>query len=147
MTIQIRPLIAADKPAWAVLWQGYLEFYETALPATQYDLTFDRLLDEGRPQWGLLALVDGKPLGLVHYIFHAHNWNDADVCYLQDLYAAPEARGTGLGRALIEAVQARAQAAGASGLYWMTQEGNATARQLYDRLAEKTDFIKYRMDL
>ncbi|PJE29949.1 Ribosomal protein S18 acetylase RimI [Pseudooceanicola antarcticus] len=147
MTLQIRPLIAADKPAWAELWRGYLEFYKTTLPEAQYALTFARLLDEARPQWGLLALVDGRPAGLVHYLFHAHNWQDADICYLQDLYAAPEARGTGLGRGLIEAVRDRARAAGSSGLYWMTQEGNATARQLYDRLAEKTDFIKYRMDL
>ncbi|WP_010141238.1 GNAT family N-acetyltransferase [Oceanicola sp. S124] len=147
MTIDIRPLVAADRADWGALWEGYLTFYETTLPARTYDLTFARLLDPARPQWGRLALVDGQPMGLVHYIFHAHNWHDADVCYLQDLYAAPEARGTGMGRALIEAVRDEARAAGSSALYWMTQEGNATARQLYDRLARKTDFIKYGMDL
>lgn len=145
--IEIRPVVAADKDSWAALWQGYLAFYKTELPAEIYDLTFSRLLDPARPQYGLLALVDGQPLGLVHYLFHAHNWMAADICYLQDLYAAPDARGTGLGRALIEAVRDRANEAGASGLYWMTQEDNLTAQRLYDRLAEKTDFIKYRMEL
>ncbi|MBR9764833.1 MAG: GNAT family N-acetyltransferase [Rhodobacteraceae bacterium] len=147
MTIEIRPLAPQDRADWGALWEGYLTFYKTNLAPEIYDLTFSRLLDPVRPQWGLVALIEGRPMGLVHYIFHAHNWHDADICYLQDLYAAPEARGTGLGRALIEAVREKAQAAGSSGLYWMTQEGNATARQLYDRLAEKTDFIKYRMDL
>ncbi|MBY5973555.1 GNAT family N-acetyltransferase [Ferrimonas balearica] len=145
--IEIRPVAAQDRDRWAELWQGYLTFYKTELPAGIYDLTFSRLLDPARAQHGLLALVDGRPMGLVHYLFHPHNWAEADVCYLQDLYADPDARGTGLGRALIEAVRDRAREAGASGLYWMTQQDNVTAQRLYDRLAEKTDFIKYRMEL
>lgn len=145
--IEIRPVNDQDRARWGELWEGYLSFYKTRLPDEIYDLTFSRLLDPARSQHGLLALVDGTPMGLVHYLFHAHNWTATDVCYLQDLYADPAARGTGLGRALIEAVREKANAAGASGLYWMTQEGNATARQLYDRLARKTDFIKYQMEL
>ncbi|MCA1334168.1 GNAT family N-acetyltransferase [Pseudooceanicola marinus] len=145
--IEIRPVAAQDRDRWAELWQGYLTFYKTELPAGIYDLTFSRLLDPARAQHGLLAFVDGRPMGLVHYLFHPHNWAEADVCYLQDLYADPEARGAGLGRALIEAVRDRAREAGASGLYWMTQQDNVTAQRLYDRLAEKTDFIKYRMEL
>jgi GNAT superfamily N-acetyltransferase len=80
---------------------------------------------------------------LVHYLFHRHCWRIEDVCYLQDLYAAPEVRGRGVGRALIEAVYRAADAAGAPSVYWLTQDFNATARQLYDRIGHVTPFVKY----
>jgi GNAT superfamily N-acetyltransferase len=65
------------------------------------------------------------------------------VTYLQDLYAVPEARGQGVGRALIKAVYAAADAAGAPSVYWMTQEFNTEARRLYDRVGTLTPFVKY----
>lgn len=70
-------------------------------------------------------------------------WSVENSCYLQDLYVDPEIRGTGAGRALIEAVHAEAAKAGATGVYWLTQECNKTARQLYDRIGELTPFVKY----
>ncbi|KGM89844.1 Acetyltransferase [Roseovarius mucosus DSM 17069] len=142
--LEIRPIVPDDRPAWGDLWRAYLDFYETTLPETVYDTTFGRLLSPDHPdQNGLIALLDGRAVGLVHYIYHAHNWRVEQVCYLQDLYAAPEARGIGIGRALIEAVYACADADGRPAVYWMTQEFNTTARQLYDRIATVTPFIKY----
>lgn len=143
--ITIRPIAPGDKPAWAVLWRAYLDFYETTLPDTVYDATFARLCSADHPeQNGLLAVVDGKPVGLVHYIFHPHNWKPEGTCYLQDLFADPAVRGTGAGRALIEAVYAKADARGVPSVYWLTQDFNRTARQLYDRIANLTPFIVYR---
>ena len=97
-----------------------------------------------RDYHGLLAVADGRPVGLVHYVFHRHGWQIEDVCYLQDLYVDPEVRGTGAGRRLIEAVYAAADAAGRPSVYWLTQSFNATARRLYDRVGTETPFIKYR---
>ncbi|MEM9181418.1 MAG: GNAT family N-acetyltransferase, partial [Pseudomonadota bacterium] len=77
------------------------------------------------------------------YLFHRHGWIVANTCYLQDLYARPDVRGRGIGRALIEAVYAAADAAGAAKVYWQTQHSNRTARQLYDRVGELTPFIVY----
>ena len=82
-------------------------------------------------------------MGLVHFMFHRHCWRVENVCYLQDLFASPDARDLGVGRALIEAVYARADEAGCPVVYWNTAEDNATARRLYDRIAKKTQFIKY----
>ena len=92
-------------------------------------------------------MLDGRAVGLAHYLFHRSCWTLNDICYLQDLYADPEVRGTGIGRALIEAVYGKAAEAGAPEVYWMTQEFNATARRLYDRIADKTPFIIYQKNL
>ncbi|MEO0751566.1 MAG: GNAT family N-acetyltransferase [Pseudomonadota bacterium] len=143
-TFRIRPVAPADKPAWAALWQAYLAFYDTTVTPEIYDTTFARLCDPDQSaQCGLLAVQDDTPVGLVHYIYHPHNWKLEPVCYLQDLFAAPEARGIGVGRKLIEAVYAAADTAGCPSVYWLTQDFNTTARQLYDRIGVHTPFIKY----
>jgi GNAT superfamily N-acetyltransferase len=140
----VRPLMESDKAEWAELWRQYLEFYETTVAPEVYETTFARLLsDDPHSFHGLVAEQDGRLIGIVHYLFHAHNWKIEPVCYLQDLYALPEARGTGVGRALIEAVYAAADAAGAPAVYWLTQEFNTTARLLYDRIGQLTPFIRY----
>ncbi|MBT8413827.1 MAG: GNAT family N-acetyltransferase [Boseongicola sp.] len=140
----VRPLTANDKPEWARLWRAYLAFYETELPQEIYDTTFDRLLgDDPQDFHGLIAEVDGNPVGLTHYLFHRHCWKIENTCYLQDLYADPEVRGQGIGRALIEAVYKAADEAGAPSVYWLTQDFNTQARKLYDRVGTLTPFIKY----
>ena len=140
----IRPLTAADQADWRKLWTGYLQFYQATVPDEVYASTFARLLgDDPRDFSALVAEVDGKLLGLTHYLFHRHAWKIEEVCYLQDLYVDPQARGLGLGRKLIEAVYTRADAAGAPAVYWLTQDFNAEARQLYDRIAKVSPFIRY----
>lgn len=141
---QVRFLRESDRQAWERLWTGYLEYYETTVPAEVYDTTFARLLgDDPQDFNGLIAEVDGTPVGLTHYLFHRHAWKVENVCYLQDLYADPSARGTGVGRALIEAVYEQADKAGAPSVYWLTQDFNHTARKLYDRIGQLTPFIRY----
>ena len=140
----IRPLRPEDETEWRRLWTGYLAFYQTSVPEAVYASTFARLLgDDPQDFSALVAEGDGRLLGLTHYLFHRHAWKVENVCYLQDLYVDPEARGTGLGRKLIEAVYASADAAGAPAVYWLTQEFNHEARQLYDRIAQVTPFIRY----
>ena len=142
--ITIRPLRPEDRIEWARLWTGYLEYYKTSVPEAVYDSTFARLLGDDPQDFScLIAEVGGRPVGLVHFLFHRHNWKIENVCYLQDLYVSPEARGTGMGRALIEAVYAEADKAGAPGVYWLTQHFNTEARVLYDRIGTLSPFLKY----
>ena len=68
-------------------------------------------------------------------------------CYLQDLFTAPEARRTGVARALIGAVAVHACAEGASRCYWLTKDSNLAARALYDKIAAHSGFIRYDFDL
>jgi GNAT superfamily N-acetyltransferase len=142
--IAIRPLRLDERTDWELLWKGYLDFYKTSLPQQTYDTTWARLHDPDEPMWLLGATVDGKLLGIVHYLYHRSCWTVGDYCYLQDLFVAEGARKLGLGRALIEAVYREARAAGASRFYWNTHETNATARALYDTLADRPGFIQYR---
>ncbi|AZL58379.1 GNAT family N-acetyltransferase [Tabrizicola piscis] len=140
----IRPLAAGDEADWRRLWSAYLDFYQTTVPEAVFASTFARLLgSDPRDFNGLIATVDGKAVGLAHYLFHRHGWKIEDTCYLQDLYVDPVARGTGVGRALIQAVYAAADAANAPSVYWLTQDFNHEARQLYDRVAKVTPFIRY----
>ncbi|MFN3938329.1 MAG: GNAT family N-acetyltransferase [Gemmobacter sp.] len=142
--LAIRPLRAGDESDWRRLWTGYLEFYRTSVPEAVYASTFARLLgDDSRDFNGLIAERAGQAVGIAHYLFHRHCWKIEDVCYLQDLFVAPEARGTGAGRALIEAVYAAADAAGAPAVWWLTQDFNAEGRRLYDRIGVLTPFIRY----
>lgn len=144
MQPKIRALQPEDEAQWRRLWTGYLSFYQTTVPEPVYASTFARLLgDDPQDFNALVAEADGQLLGLTHYLFHRHAWRIENVCYLQDLYVDPAARGLGLGRKLIEAVYARSDAAGAPQVYWLTQDFNHEARQLYDRIAKVSPFIRY----
>ena len=142
--IVIRKLRPDERADWEPLWKGYLDFYNTSVPKQVYDTTWARLHDHNEPMWLLGAYVDGRLRGIVHYLYHRSCWTVGDYCYLQDLFVATEARKRGLGRALIEAVYQEARAAGASRVHWLTHETNATARALYDTLADRPGFIQYR---
>jgi GNAT superfamily N-acetyltransferase len=142
--IDIRRVGADERVAWEPLWRGYLHFYKTDVPPATYETTWKRLHDPDEPMGLLGAYVEGTLKGIVHFLYHRSCWTIGNYCYLQDLFVADDARGHGLGRALIEAVYAEARAAGASRVHWLTHETNATARALYDTLADRPGFIQYR---
>jgi GNAT superfamily N-acetyltransferase len=143
-SVVIRPLQQSDHAEWRRLWTDYLTFYETKLPEEVYTETWRRLFDGGEYEpKGFLALLDGKPVGLTHYLYHRSGWSLVNSCYLQDLFADPDVRGKGIGAALIEAVKQEAGKIGVKNVYWMTHETNATARKLYDHVARRTGFIEY----
>ncbi|WP_338031889.1 GNAT family N-acetyltransferase [Cedecea colo] len=146
--LSVRPLVKSDYSAWLALWQGYLTFYDTQLSDALNLLTWQRMLSEDEPMYALGAFDEQqKLLGIVHMIYHRGTWSSGDRCYLEDLFTTPQARGQGVGRALIEGVYQHAEAKGASRVYWHTHETNATAQMLYDKLADKPGFIQYRKNL
>ncbi|WP_282610702.1 GNAT family N-acetyltransferase [Pelagibius sp. Alg239-R121] len=133
---------------WLRLWEGYNSFYKragpTAVPDEVTRMTWDRFFDPSEPVHALVAVRDGKLVGLVHYIFHRNTTMLGPNCYLQDLFTDETTRGKGIGRALINAVYDRAKAAGAIRVYWHTHETNETAMKLYDKVAEHSGFVMYR---
>ncbi|MBA3867901.1 MAG: GNAT family N-acetyltransferase [Anaerolineae bacterium] len=147
----VRPIVRDDFPQWKPLWDGYNAFYgrqgETALPDAVTQMTWSRFFDAYEPIHALVAESDGQILGIVHFLFHRTTIAIGPTCYLQDLFTLEAARGKGVGRALINAVYERAKEGGANRVYWLTQESNRTAQQLYDKVAEKSDFLVYRKPL
>ena len=142
--VQLRALGESDFEDWKVMWGMYLDFYETQLPEDIYTTTFERLLAKDiTSQNAIVAVLGDRMVGLVHFIFHPHNWKIEDVCYLQDLYVLDSVRGRGVGRLLIESVYEEADRRGTPTVYWLTQDFNKTARLLYDKIANVTPFIKY----
>lgn len=147
MFIQIRPVRLTDKPIWKVLFDGYLEFYETQLSPEQIELTWKRLLDPTFNSHGLIAEVEGSVLGLTHYSFQNSTWAPENYCYLEDLFTSPDARGKGVGKALIDSVLEIAREAGSSRLYWNTDGTNEVARRLYDTFTQVSGKVQYRIKL
>ncbi|NEU12131.1 GNAT family N-acetyltransferase [Methylobacterium sp. BTF04] len=142
--LRIRPVARNERAPWDILWSGYLDFYSAVIGPEIRDITWARLHDPLVPLHALVAEEGGRLVGLAHYTFHASAWTLGPYCYLQDLFTAPEARGRGIGRALVEAVASEARRAGADRVYWLTKEDNAAARALYDTLADRPGFIQYR---
>jgi GNAT superfamily N-acetyltransferase len=147
----VRDVTTADYARWLPLWDGYNAFYgrsgPTALPPTITQTTWQRFLDPNEPVHALVADEDGALLGLAHYLFHRSTTSIALTCYLQDLFTIESARGRGVARRLVDAVCAAARRGGAQRVYWQTHETNATARALYDTIAERSGFIVYRIAL
>jgi GNAT superfamily N-acetyltransferase len=144
----ILPLAESDRDDWLPLWLAYLEFYETELSSDQTALTFSRLVDPDYPLYGAIARdAAGRPVGIVHWLTHTATWSPGPYCYLEDLFVSAETRGSGTGRALIATVTEWARGHDCAKVYWLTAETNATARRLYDRVAQHTGFTHYEVTL
>ncbi len=141
MTVRIEPLKPADRAAWEVLARGYKAFYKTPTSDAEYDTAWSRLLAQDGV-FGLAGWLDGQLVGIAHYLFHTSAWAPTN-CYLQDLFTLEAARGKGVARALIEAVARAARERQSARYYWLTQDHNAVARALYDKVARNQGFIRY----
>ncbi|MFJ8669374.1 GNAT family N-acetyltransferase [Streptomyces sp. NPDC093600] len=143
--ITIDRLARDDRPEWERLFRAYLDVYGRTEGPETYERAWREFQDDTRLH-ALAARFDGRLVGFTHFFVHPST-SGPDVCYLQDLFTDPEARGKGAARALIAAVAEWAGAQGCDRVYWNTQESNTTARHLYDKVARDTGFIKYQIDL
>jgi len=143
MAVTIRPAAPADALAWRVLWRGYCEFYGAEVSDAVTEATWTRILDAGQPVLGYVACAGDAVIGFANAVLHPNTWSTRPVCYLEDLFVAPEARGQGAARALIEALVARGQEAGWLRVYWMTHADNDRARALYDAITPVTNWVRY----
>lgn len=147
MPITIRPLELRDADEWHILWAGYLEFYEAEISKEQTQLTWQRLNEPSFEMHGLVAELDGQLVGLAHYSFTSSSWSVAPNLFLEDLFVAKGARGKGIGKALILALEEPAKAMGSEKIYWETRKDNTVARKLYDSIAELSEFVTYNRNL
>jgi GNAT superfamily N-acetyltransferase len=147
----VRPIQRADYADWRPLWDGYNRFNgrqgPSALPESISEATWGRFFFSEQPVHALVAEQAGHVIGIAHYLFHRSTSRLTDVCYLQDLFTAEEARGRGVGRQLVYAIYEAARAAGSSRVYWQTKAANAVGRALYDEVAQHLGFIVYTHEL
>lgn len=146
MSFTIRPLenTTEDHTQWRALWHGYLNFYDSTVSAETTAHNWASFHDATSPLDALVAFdAEGKMLGIAQTVMHESTWSIAPRCYLNDLYTIPEARGKGVGRALIEAVYVMARERGCAKVHWLTHESNVTAQSLYNQLAVNEGFIQY----
>ena len=142
-SLRIAPLARADQARWLPLWRGYLEFYRADIAQATSALTFERLTEGAEPMGGFLAYLGDEAVGMTHWIAHRSCWTSGDYCYLQDLFVAPDNRGHGIARALIDVVEEEARSRGCSRVWWLTHETNSQAMLLYDKVATRSGFVQY----
>ncbi|GAB7129478.1 GNAT family N-acetyltransferase [Silvimonas sp. JCM 19000] len=144
----IRPLQAHDHAAWLTQWQSYCDFYSAALAPEARSATWHRIMQPDSTIHGIGAFNDlGELLGFCHYVCHPHTWSERTIAYLEDLFVAPSGRRLGVATALIEHLKSLAQAQGWRRIYWITDTDNAAARAVYDKLATRTDHVRYEIAL
>lgn len=139
--LHIHPFKESDRSEWEALARGYKEFYKTQTTDAEYEAAWQRII-QSESTHGLGIWLNNELVGIAHYIFHTSTWAST-VCYLQDMFVAPEHRNKGIGLALIKGVREQAKARGASRYYWLTQESNVVARALYEKVAKFGGFIRY----
>jgi GNAT superfamily N-acetyltransferase len=141
--VVVRRIKNDDKSQWLDLWQGYLHFYRADISEQVTHHTFERLCEE-QQVYGLVAEdKDGKLLGLMNLIFHPSTWSSVGYCYIEDLYVSPAVRGKKVSEKLFAQAYRLADERGCDRVYWATQEYNAPARSLYDKIGKRTSFIIY----
>jgi GNAT superfamily N-acetyltransferase len=143
----IRSIGVLDREQWEPLWRRYLDFYDKRISQETIDFTWMRLTQSGEIDGFLAIGPGGDALGLIHYFFHASTSTLGSNCYIQDLFVLPSKRKRGVGRNLIAAVIDASKEKQVAVVYWQTEEFNGTARRLYERIAKRSPFIRYQIDL
>jgi ribosomal protein S18 acetylase RimI-like enzyme len=141
---QVRNLEQRDRAAWQQLYAGYGEFYQTPLSDEKADRVWAWLMDPNYEAFGLVAVDDNdSPIAIAHFRQFARLLADGIGIYLDDLFTAANARGTGAGTALIGRLEDIARERGAEVVRWITANDNFVGQKLYDRLASRTMWVTY----
>jgi ribosomal protein S18 acetylase RimI-like enzyme len=123
----------ADLPELLPLMRAYCDFYEVA-PSDERLESLARALISDPDRDGVQLIArddDGSPLGFATIFWSWQTLNAARAGVMNDLYVIPDARGKGVGRALIEECRHRCRDHGAEQLVWETAPDNETAQRLY----------------
>jgi GNAT superfamily N-acetyltransferase len=144
MTHVVRPVEPADAGQWRDLYSAYREFYALEPDSAVVDRVWSWIGDTGHETNALVAVDENGALaGLAHYRRFARPSSGTTGMWLDDLYTRPDLRGSGAGRALVDAVTRIAADENLSVVRWITNENNTTARRLYDTMASATKWVTY----
>ena len=147
MAMEIRDARAEDLEQWMPLWEGYLTFYKVTIAPEITRATWARILDPMNRLTCRVAENEGKLVGFAHHHTHLTTWDVRPVAYLEDLFVSPDARGLGVGRALIDDLVALGKIKDWASVYWITADDNLTAQKLYDSYNKRDPFQRYSITL
>lgn len=148
MSVQVRPLGDKDFFSWLGLFEGYSEFYESPLTDEKALRVWSWIIDKNHDLTGAVAVnAEGEFVGLAHYRAFPRTLAADMGLFLDDLFVAPDARGAGVGKALMQFVKGYAGEHKLSQVQWLTAAGNETAAVLYDEVGTRTDWVTYEIDL
>lgn len=145
MDITVRRVAASDEAQWSELYAGYRAFYRLPEDPGVVASTWAWVRDEQWSMTGLVAETDGRLIGLANLRWFARPSAGRIGLYLDDLFTAPESRGSGAATSLLRAASRLAAERDAQVVRWITASDNATARRLYDQLATATPWVTYDM--
>lgn len=130
---------------WLELYKGYAKFYKTVLCEEGTKMSWAWLMDKEHPCTGIVAVKDKKLIGFAHFRAMPSLLRGHDIGFLDDLFITPSARGGDAASLLLAAVKKEAVDNGWDVVRWITRDNNYRARNLYDKIAEKTDWDTYEM--
>jgi GNAT superfamily N-acetyltransferase len=148
MELTVRSTRTEDAQAWHALWRGYCAALDGAVSDKVTEGVWQRILASNEPVWCLLACRAGnEPVGFANYVLHPHTWSLQPVCYLEDLFVAPEARSSGAGRALIEGIVALGRRHGWRRVYCTRMKTTTALGRCMIGSPPRTDYVRYDIDL
>jgi GNAT superfamily N-acetyltransferase len=133
-----------DERQWRRLWAGYVAFYNATVTEEVTCATWRRIHDDRSAVFARVAVHEAQVIGFTICVVHEATWKLTPVCYLEDLFVEPTARGAGVGRALLDDLIDMSRRQGWSRIYWHTRAGNS-ARRLYDCYALADDLVRYQL--
>ncbi|MHA6667829.1 N-acetyltransferase family protein [Homoserinimonas sp. A447] len=146
--VDIRPIDPRDATRWRELFTDYGTFYKTSFSDEVLDGVWAWLLDPLHPVNGLVASNDdGVVVGFAIYREQPDTFSAGPGMYLDDIFVDPAARRSGVAGAMLSTLRERARAKGVSQIRWITAADNVRAQAAYDRIARKTDWVTYEMDV
>lgn len=150
---RVRPVRDDEFGPWSALFRGYADFYRWELTGGQEREIWSWIHDQHRIEALIATEIDasgseiGAPVGLAHLRSWDRPLRGTHNGYLDDLYVAPEARGTGVADAIFDELATIAAARGWPVIRWTTAVDNVRAQHVYDRHADRTTWVTYDMDV
>ncbi|RDB42850.1 GNAT family N-acetyltransferase [Halomonas sp. DQ26W] len=144
-TFQTGIVTESDNTEWRKLFDGYAEFYGLPMDDATAATVWSWLLDPQHVLEGMLVRDEsGKAVGFVHVRACPRPLGGCEVGFLDDMFVAPGARGSGAAGALFEGLKEIAETRGWPTIRWITQHFNERGRAFYDRYTGgPSDFIMY----
>ncbi|MGO4105668.1 GNAT family N-acetyltransferase [Leifsonia sp. YAF41] len=148
MSVQVRALGDKDFFSWLGLFEGYSEFYKSELTDEKALQVWSWIIDKNHELEGAVAVDDdGTFVGLAHFRKVPETLSATTGLFLDDLFVADNARGAGVGRALIDFVRGYAAEHKLSSIQLITAADNESAQRLYDDMGTRTSWVTYEITI